>query len=113
MGLGLVHYLPLVAYIGFWIMCVVSLTGRPLLGLYYMIPFLPYRALRDHFLDFPLGSNVLTILILSVIMGALIKGKRLPKSKLYILWLIFGIYLYISMWWGTATRKCSGSSVDL
>jgi putative inorganic carbon (HCO3(-)) transporter len=102
LGLGLVHYLPLVAYIGFWIMCVVSLTGRPLLGLYYMIPFLPYRALRDHFLDFPLGANVLTILILSVIVGALIKGKRLPKSKLYIIWLIFGIYLYFSMWWGAA-----------
>jgi putative inorganic carbon (hco3(-)) transporter len=31
-----------------------------------------------------------------------LKGKQLPKSKLYLVWLVFGIYLYISMWYGTA-----------
>ena len=83
-------------------MCVVSLTGRPLLGLYYMIPFLPYRTMRDHFLDYPLGGNVLTILVIAVIIGALIKGKSIPKSPLYTIWLVFGVYLYLSMWFGTA-----------
>jgi putative inorganic carbon (HCO3(-)) transporter len=102
LGLGLVHYVPMIAYIGFWIMCVVSLTGKPLLGLYYLIPFLPYRTMRDHFYDYPLGGNVLTILVFAVIIGALLQGKRLPKSKLYLVWLIFGIFLYISMWYGCA-----------
>jgi putative inorganic carbon (hco3(-)) transporter len=100
-GTGIGHYIPLVAYLGFWVMCILSLTGRPLLGLYYMIPFLPYRTMRDHFLDYPLGGNVLTILVIAVILGALIKGKHLPKSKLYLVWLIFGGYLYLSMWFGT------------
>ncbi len=102
MGTGIGHYIPLAAYLGFWVMCLVSLGGRPLLGLYYMIPFLPYRTMRDHFLDFPLGANVLTILVFAVIIGALIHGKRLPKSKLYIIWLVFAVYLYFSMWIGTA-----------
>lgn len=102
MGTGIGHYVPLVAYIGFFIMSLVSLTGRPLLGFYYMIPFLPYRTLRDHFLDYPLGANVLTILVIAVIVGAIIHGKRLPKSKLYTIWLVFSIYLYASMWLGTA-----------
>jgi putative inorganic carbon (HCO3(-)) transporter len=92
----------MIAYFGFWIMCIVSLTGRPLLGLYYMIPFLPYRTMRDHFLDYPLGGNVLTILVFAVIIGALMKGKSIPKSPLYIIWLVFGVYLYLSMWFGTA-----------
>jgi putative inorganic carbon (HCO3(-)) transporter len=92
----------MIAYIGFWIMCIVSLTGRPLLGLYYMIPFLPYRTLRDHFLDFPLGGNMLTILVVAVIIGALLKGKSIPRSSLYTIWLVFGVYLYLSMWFGTA-----------
>jgi putative inorganic carbon (hco3(-)) transporter len=92
----------MIAYFGFWIMCVVSLTGRPLLGFYYMIPFLPYRTMRDHFLDYPLGGNVLTILVIAVIIGALIKGKSVPKSPLYTIWLVFGVYLYLSMWFGTA-----------
>lgn len=102
MGLGLAHYIPLIAYLGFWVMCIVSLTGRPLLGLYYLIPFLPYRTMRDHFLDYPLGGNMLTILVIAVIIGAIIKGKSIPKSPLYTVWLVFGIYLYFSMWLGTA-----------
>jgi O-antigen ligase len=102
LGTGIGHYIPLVAYLGFWIMTLVSLGGRPLFGFYYMIPFLPYRTLRDHFLDLPLGSNMLTILILAVIAGALIRGKHLPKSRLFMIWLTFGIYLYFSMWIGAA-----------
>ena len=82
-------------------MAVVSLTGRPLLGFYYMLPFLPYRTMRDHFVGYPLGSEALTILVLAVIVGGLLHGKRLPKSRLYLIWLIFGIYLYFSMWIGT------------
>src|SRR5580658_9741528 len=83
-------------------MCIVSLTGRPLLGLYYMIPFLPYRTLRDHFLDYPLGGNMLTILVVAVIIGAILKGRSIPRSSLYTIWLVFGVYLYLSMWFGTA-----------
>lgn len=102
LGTGLGHYIPMVAYLGFWLMIVLSLTGKSLLGFYYLIPFLPYRTMRDHFLGLPLGANVLTILILAVIAGALFKGKRLPKSSLYKIWLVFGIYTYLSMWVGTA-----------
>ena len=102
LGTGIGHSIPIVAYLGFWVMCLASLTGRPLLGLYYMMPFLPYRTLRDRFLDYPLGGNVLTFLVVAVIVGALIHGKRPPKTKMYLTWLIFGVYLYFSMWIGTA-----------
>jgi O-antigen ligase len=83
-------------------MCFVSLAVRPLWGLYFLIPFIPYRAMRDHFLDYPLGEHLPLILVLCVIVGALIQGKHLPKSKLYIIWLVIGVYLYISMWLGAA-----------
>src|SRR6202020_504903 len=102
LGTGLGHYIPLITYLGFCIMCLVSLGGRPLMGLYFMIPFLPYRTLRDKFSDYPLGDNMLTILVIAVIVGALLRGKRLPKSKLYGIWLLFGVYLYLSMWIGAA-----------
>ena len=82
-------------------MCLVSLTGRPLYGLYYLMPFIPYRTLRDKFLAFPLGNNLVTILLLTIIFGALFRGKRLPKSKLYAIWVVFAVYLYFSMWFGT------------
>lgn len=87
---------------GFWIATLLSLGGRPLLGFYYLLPFLPYRTMRDHFLVYPLGANVVTILVLAIVVGAIVHGKRLPKSKLYFTWLVFGIYMYFSMWLGTA-----------
>ncbi len=102
MGTGIGHYIPLVAYLGFWIAIFASLFGRPLQGLYYMLPFLPYRTFRDHFLDYPLGGNMLTLLVLAVVLGALFHGKRLPKSRLFTIWFVFGVYLYLSMWLGAA-----------
>jgi len=100
LGTGLGHYIPLVTYIGFWVMILASLTGKPLYGLYYMMPFIPYRTLRDKLMDYPLGSNLLTILVLAIIVGALLQGKRLPRTKLYLTWLLFALYLYLSMWIG-------------
>ena len=101
MGIGIGHYIPLIAYIVCCLACVMALW-RPLWGLYYMMPLLPYRTLRDHFLDYPLGGNLLTILVLCILVGALLKGKRLPKSGMYVTWLIFAVYLYLSMWLGVA-----------
>jgi putative inorganic carbon (hco3(-)) transporter len=102
LGTGIGHYIPLVAYLGFWVMCLVSLVWRPLWGLCFLIPFLPYRAMRDHFLDWPLGGHVPLFLVVAVIVGAILHGERLPKSKLYIIWLVIGVYLYLSMWLGAA-----------
>jgi putative inorganic carbon (HCO3(-)) transporter len=99
-GLGIAHYIPLVGYIGCLVMCLVGLSGRPRLTFFYLVPLLPYRTLRDHFLDYPLGGNAMTFLVLATIIGALIHGKKLPQSRLYTIWLAFGIFLYFSMWFG-------------
>ncbi len=100
MGTGLGHYIPLVFYLACWVMCLVALFGRPRLTLYILVPLLPYRTLRDHFVEFPLGGNITTFLVVSIIIGALLHGKKLPKSKLYGVWFVFGVYLFISMWFG-------------
>ncbi len=102
MGTGIGHYIPLVAYLGFWVMFAVSLAGRPIYGLYYVMPFLPYRTMRDHFEIYPLGSNMVTLLLICILVGAALKGKRPPPSPLYLVWILFAMYLYFSMWIGTA-----------
>ena len=101
-GTGLGHYVPLVAYLGFWVMCLVSLGSRPLYGLYYSIPFLTYRSFRDHFNDYFMGEHILILLLLCVVAGALMRGKSLPKSSLYAGWLVLALYLYLSLWFGAA-----------
>src|SRR6185437_5933321 len=107
LGTGIGHYIPLVAYLSCWVAIVASLAGRPIWGFYYMLPLLPYRTLRDHFLTYPLGANVLTILVLAVIVGAVVHGRRLPRSNIYLIWLVFGVYMYFSMWLGTALRHAN------
>ncbi len=102
MGTGIGHFIPLVAYLGFWVASLLALFKKPVWGLYYMIPFLPYRTMRDHFLEWPLGGNVLTILVIATLVGALLHGKRLPRNRMYLIWLVFGVYLYLSMWLGSA-----------
>lgn len=102
LGTGLGHFIPIVAYLSFCVMILYSLFRKPLYGLYFAMPFIPYRTLRDKLLMYPMGGNLLTILIFAVIIGALVRGKHLPKSKLYLTWLAFGIYLYFSMWLGSA-----------
>jgi O-antigen ligase len=58
--------------------------------------------MRDHFLDYPLGEHLPLILVFVVIIGAILHRNRLPNSKLYIIWLVIGAYLYLSMWLGAA-----------
>lgn len=100
LGFGIGHFIPILAYIGFWIMCIVSLTGRPVYGLYYLLPFLPYRTMREHFGDLPLASQTVTILAVCILLGAFLKGKKLPPSAMFPVWVLFVIYLYIAMWLG-------------
>jgi len=101
-GTGLGHYIPTVLYLAGCVSCIVALAGRPLYTFYLIILILPYRTLRDHFNDFPLGGNLFTIMVLTTIAGALIRRKRLPKTMLYLTWAGYAFYLYLSMWLGTA-----------
>ncbi len=107
MGTGLGHYIPFVCYLVCWVMVIRAFTGKPVQTLYFAILLIPYRTMRDHFLDYPLGGNVLTILVASIIVSALVQGKRLPRTSLYVTWLVFGAYLYFSMWIGTMLGNAS------
>jgi putative inorganic carbon (hco3(-)) transporter len=101
MGTGLGHYIPLVAYLGFWVAAIMSLTGRPIAGLYYCMPFLPYRTLRDRFAGYPFDTNMVSIVLVCTLIGAMLKGKKPPASKIFLFWVMLGLYCYLSMWFGT------------
>jgi len=67
-GLGLVHYIPLLAYLGFRSCAWFPLPEDPA-GALLFDPVLAISHHADHFVEYPLGANVLTILILAGLPG--------------------------------------------
>ncbi len=48
---------------------VLSLFWRPLIGLLYLVPLLPLQTVRYRMLDYPLGSSMVSLVIVAVVLG--------------------------------------------
>ena len=102
MGTGLGQFIPIAAYAGILFACVASIFWRPQVGIYTVIPLLPLQVLRARLEGFPLGSHVIYLLLLSVIVGLLLKSQlSLPQTPLNKALLLFAVFLYISLWRGS------------
>lgn len=97
-GLGL--YIPIALYVCFVASCLLTLFVNPRIGLYLLAVVVPLQRVRMRIIDYPLGTNLITMLILCVGIGALVRGMR-PKLGLLaaplVAWIV---YLYLSLWWG-------------
>jgi putative inorganic carbon (HCO3(-)) transporter len=72
---GLESYVPPVLYAGFWLVVVLSIFWKPVTGIYYLTPIIPAQTFRDELAGFPLGANVVTIVLIAVAIGLLRKGQ--------------------------------------
>lgn len=101
MGTGLGQLVPVIVYAGILCACVLSILWRPQIGIYVVIPLLPFEVLREKLDGFPLGSHVIYLLLLSVIAGLCLKSQlSIPRTPLNRALLVFVIFLYISLWQG-------------
>lgn len=102
-GLGIESILPLVLYIGGIIAFLLSLFWRPQIGLYYLVPLLPLQTLRHRVHDYPLGTELVEIILLAVLVGSVLRSRdhsfsRVPLSRWVV---IFAVFSYISLWRGS------------
>jgi O-antigen ligase len=79
--LGLEPFIPPALYLSFWAVVVVAIFWRPIVGIYYLVPLIPAQTFRDTLGQFPLGANVVSIVVIATAIGVLRKGHSiLPKS---------------------------------
>lgn len=101
MGTGIGHFVPLILYAGVICTCVLSIFWKPQIGVYVLVPLLPYEALREKFIDYPLGSHVIYLLLVSILLGLALKGQLpIPRTPLNRALLVFAVFLYLSLWQG-------------
>ncbi|PYP93180.1 MAG: hypothetical protein DMG65_01530 [Candidatus Angelobacter sp. Gp1-AA117] len=101
MGTGIGQLVPLVLYAGVICTCVLSVFWKPQAGVYVLIPLLPYEALREKLVDYPAGSHVIYLLLISVLVGVALKGQLpIPRTPVNRALLAFAAFLYVSLWQG-------------
>src|SRR5437763_815334 len=90
---------PLILYFGGFVVFLLSVFGRPHVGLYYLVPLLPLQTVRYKLHEFPLGSQWIDLILFGVVIG--LWRKKYPiltASSLTRLLVVLGIMTYISLW---------------
>ncbi|GAC1662298.1 MAG: hypothetical protein NVS9B4_15790 [Candidatus Acidiferrum sp.] len=81
---------------------VLSIFWRPVIGVYYLIPIIPLQTVRYWMNDLPLGKSVIDIVLLAIAIGLLRRGEKiLPKTPFDYVLLIYVIYSFGSLCWGS------------
>jgi putative inorganic carbon (HCO3(-)) transporter len=100
--LGVAGISPLLIYLGAIIIFILSISWRPHLGLYFLIPFFPLQTTRYLLHPLPFGEKLVDFVLLGVIVGLYLhrKGKVFPQTPLNSFLAIWAVFYYVSLWRG-------------
>ena len=103
MHVGLREFAPLVMYIGAIVAFLLSITWKPQIGLYYLVPLLPLQTARYWLHSLPLGEKLVDILVLGVLIGLFLRRAErqvFDSSPLNKVLLVIFVLTYLSLWQG-------------
>jgi O-antigen ligase len=85
-----------------WVVLLITIFKRPVVGIYYITLLIPLQTLRYRLNAFPLGSQVVGLILLGVVIG-LWRRKRsaIPKTPWTIFLILYAIFLFISLIMGS------------
>jgi len=97
--LGLGDLVPTLLYFGGIVAFLLSVFWKPQIGLYFIVPLLPWQTVRYRLHGMPLGEQFVDIVYLGVAIGLFFhrKGEWIPKTPLNRMIVIFVIFYYISL----------------
>ena len=75
MGLGISQFIPYIIYGSSFLVILISLF-KPAIGVLFLFPLLPYQVIFEKIKHLPMGNNVNDFIILSVLLGTFINGKK-------------------------------------
>ena len=106
LNLGLETAAPFVLYAAAIVVLLLSIFWRPITGIYYLVPLIPLQTVREHMNHFPLGQNLVDIMLVAVGIGVLRRGKSaFPKTPFTLVLAIFALYTYFTLWTGASYLK--------
>ena len=76
MGFGLTGYIPFVVYIGLVVVLLAVIFHDVRYGIYGMVPILPYRSIYESVQAYPLGKDLIDLIILGMLIGGLVRKKE-------------------------------------
>jgi len=98
---GLEGIIPLLLYVGMFLIFFVSVFKWPAVGLYFYVFTLPLQTGRYKLHEFPLGAQFLDILLLGTILGLILKRQEvIPKTSWSRFFLLLAVFYYFSLWEG-------------
>jgi putative inorganic carbon (HCO3(-)) transporter len=80
---GLEGYIGYGLYATMWCIVLASMFRSPAYGIYYLTLLIPLQTIRYRLNAYPLGSNMITIVLLAVIIGALRRRREFPTSRMF------------------------------
>lgn len=84
MGLGLMHYLPQVLYAVLLLGGLLSVFVKPMYGALVLFPILPYLSELEKLQHFPMGKNIVNVLLAMIVLGWFIhreqSAEKLPLA---------------------------------
>jgi O-antigen ligase len=103
MHFGVSSFGPFLIYIGAIVAFFLSLFWKPQVGLFFLVPLLPMQTARYWVHEYPLGEKLIDIVLLGVILGLVIHGKRpfVVSSPLNKILIGFFVVTYFALWEGS------------
>lgn len=101
MHVGIASFTGSILYFGGILAFLLSIFWRPYAGLFYLVPLLPLQTVRYRLHEFPLGANVVDIILIGVCIGLWRNGKSVfaetPFNKIL---LAYAVFTYVTLWRG-------------
>src|SRR5882762_2568669 len=101
--LGIGDFIPSLLYFGGIVVFLLSVIWKPQIGLYFVVPLLPWQTARYRLHGMPLGEQFVDIIYLGIALGLLLhrKDEWVPKTPLNRIIVIFLIFYYVSLFRGS------------
>lgn len=101
MHFGLEGVIPYTLYLGAIAALLMSIFWRPITGIFYLLPLIPLQTIRYRMNDLPLGESIVGIMLVGVALGVMRRRQSpLPKTPWTVLLCVYGVYTFISLWYG-------------
>lgn len=105
-GMGISSFVagsfPYVMYFGAIVALLLSLFWRPIAGIFFLVPLIPLQTLRYEMNNLPLGSSLISIMLIGIALGLLRQRVSIfPKSPWTVLICIYATYTFVSMVMGS------------